>query len=120
MNGVVSAKPRAFARLGMYALVVMFTGAAYGSPWRPAVVSGKSMYPTLKPSELLVYDTSYYARNPIRAGDVVLLKLQGEVWVKRIYAVAGSTFWAFKDYLDGREWLRPVDESVLNRFRAMA
>jgi signal peptidase I len=78
------------------------------------------MSPTLWPRELLAYDTSYFARHRIAVGDVVLFKRQGEVWVKRVFALPGSTFWAFKDYINGREWLRPIDPYVLSRFRALA
>jgi len=108
-------------RLMIYLIApFLLIASALASPWRGAVVSGKSMYPTLKPNEMLVYDKSYYARNPFRVGDVVLLKHQEAIWVKRIYAVPGQTFWAFNDRLDGAEHFTPISPDDRHQFEKLA
>src|SRR5438067_7472728 len=107
-------------RLWIYPVALTLVGAALASPWRVGVVSGKSMYPTLKPGSVMIYDTRYYEDHLIRAGDVVLLKWCGETWVKRIYGVPGKRFWAFHERLDGAERFTPISEDSRSRFEALA
>jgi signal peptidase I len=78
------------------------------------------MYPTLKPGSVMIYDTQHYTEQPVRPGDVVLLKWRGETWVKRVYGVSGRTFWAFQERLEGEERYTPIDTESRIQFETLA
>ena len=42
--------------------------AALLSPWRPGIVDGRSMEPTLPPGSLFAYDRGYYRTHSVRRG----------------------------------------------------
>jgi signal peptidase I len=87
--------------LGSAALMVVVL------PWRVGVVSGESMTPTMKPGGFFVYDTMARARPPER-GDVVLLQVSGQTWVKRVYAVGGERIWVLETLQDGQRRWEPI------------
>lgn len=91
-------------------------GLASLGPWRLGLVCGASMEPTLRPQSLFLYDRGYYQHQPIRAGDVVVLRHAGEVWVKRVYAVGGETFWVVKTIADGVVEHNPIRQDQRERF----
>lgn len=62
-----------------------------GCLYRPTVVVGHSMEPTLLPGQVVWTDRSYYLWHPPRRGDVVVFCHQGEATVKRVYAGPGET-----------------------------
>lgn len=65
-------------------------------PWRLGLVVGHSMEPTLSHGALFLYDRFYYHHHPVHPGDVVVVRHRNEVWVKRVYAGAGTTFWSLR------------------------
>jgi signal peptidase I len=69
-------------------------------PLRPTVVLGHSMTPTLRPGGCYVLDTGYYRRHPVRVGDIIVFRHQGETCTKRVYAVPGQRFLLMR-YADG-------------------
>lgn len=73
----------------------LLSGAAV-SPWRPGLVFGHSMEPTLSHGSAFLYDRTYYRHHPLRTGDVVLARHGGEVWIKRVYATGGAQFWTLR------------------------
>lgn len=75
--------------LGVIAVVAL-------TPWRPGLVVGHSMEPTLPHGTFFLYDRLYYRNHPVRPGDVVVVRHRNEVWVKRVYAGAGTTFWTLR------------------------
>jgi len=75
---------------------VCLLGAATVLPWRPGVVVGHSMEPTLRHGTLFCYDRSYYRDHPLRSGEVVVVRHGGEVWIKRVYAAEGADFWTLR------------------------
>jgi signal peptidase I len=76
-------------------------------PWRVGVVSGESMTPTMRPGGLFVYETTARGRAPER-GDIVLLRVSGQTWVKRVYAVGGEMIWVLETMQDGQRRWEPV------------
>ncbi len=73
------------------AAVVLLAAVVYSlQPYRFRMVWGDSMHPTLRSGTLIRVDTAYYRHNPIRAGDVVLLRHDRESLVKRVVAVPGD------------------------------
>jgi signal peptidase I len=83
-------------------------------PWRLGVAVGSSMAPTLVSGQPFVYDRGYYRSHPLKRGDVVVMKVGREIWVKRVYAGPGEQFWAFRER-DGRSVrtspVRPADRA---------
>lgn len=59
-------------------------------PFRPVVVVGSSMQPTLSDRQMALVDARAYRGDPICPGDVVLLRWRGKVYVKRVAAVGGD------------------------------
>jgi signal peptidase I len=76
-------------------------------PWRVGVVLGESMTPTMRPGGLFLYDTTARGRAPER-GDIVLLQVSGQTWVKRVYAVGGERIWVLETIQDGQRRYEPV------------
>jgi len=50
----------------------------------------------------------------------VLLRMGVETWVKRVYAVGGTSFWGLQDRSDPESRVDPIDPRQLRRFRHMA
>lgn len=73
-----------------------FLGGAALCPWRTGIVIGHSMEPTLPPGSLFLYDRTYYRRQPLRSGDVVVVRYGREIWIKRVYAAEGAHFWTLR------------------------
>jgi len=61
-------------------------------PLRLGVVCGTSMEPTFRSGQPILIDRGYYRRHAVRRGDVVLLRHDGQMLIKRIFAVAGDAF----------------------------
>lgn len=59
-------------------------------PFRFRFIWGDSMHPTIDNGTLVCVDTGFYRRHPVAAGDIVLLKHNGETYVKRVVAVPGD------------------------------
>lgn len=90
-------------------------------PLRAGVVQGHSMEPTLAPGSLFVYDQTYYRRHPVRSGDVLLIRESGGIWVKRVYAVEGESFWTLRDRMpDGQFRRDPIARGQEGRFSQVA
>lgn len=70
-------------------------GAVQLLPWRVGVVRGTSMTPTFQPGDVFVYSQALLPAGPLRRGDVVVLRHNGETWIKRVYAAEGDRFWAY-------------------------
>jgi len=85
-------RPSALRLTAIAKVGVLLIGGAFFSPIRPAVVVGSSMSPTLEPGQVVLC-----ARTPrtasLRRGDVVLARVDGEVCVKRVFAIGGDHFW---------------------------
>jgi phage repressor protein C with HTH and peptisase S24 domain len=48
------------------------------------------MEPTLRSGALSVLDRSYYRSHPLRRDDIVVFRLGGETYIKRVYALPGE------------------------------
>ena len=90
------------------------------SPWRPGVVVGRSMEPTLSPGTAFLIDRSYYRTHPVRRGDIVVLKHDGETWIKRVFAAAGETFWTWREPCGGHILHEPIRSEQKEKFAQFA
>lgn len=97
------ARRPAASRLTLISKVgALLIGAALLSPLRPAVVVGSSMSPTLEPGQVVWCERG--SQLALRRGDVVLARVDGDVCVKRVFAVGGDHFW--------KTWGASRDESM--------
>jgi signal peptidase I len=103
-------------RLPAYATLV---AAAVFFPWRPGVVVGTSMTPTLQPGSFFLYDRYYYRNRDLSPGDVVVLRHNGSILIKRIYATAGDQFWTRREFVDAELVHTPISEPNLGRERRL-
>jgi signal peptidase I len=72
------------------------------SPLTMTVVRGHSMEPALHPGEFCVLDRGYYRSHALCRGDIVVLRLDGETYIKRIAALPGDRLWLLR-YDDGTD-----------------
>lgn len=79
-------------RLFRLALSPALIGAALVCPWRVGIVSGRSMEPTLRPGSLFLY----HRAAPPRPGAVVVVRMEEQLNVKRVYALGPTSFWALR------------------------
>lgn len=80
--------------------------AAVLSPLRVGVVRGHSMMPTLTPGQPFVFTRTTRSEPPLQRGDVVVVRLGGQVCVKRVLARGGESFWALGTRFDTLEQCR--------------
>ena len=63
----------------------------FGNLYRPTVVVGDSMSPTFNSGRVIWVDQTYYHKHAPRQGEVVVFRLRGETYVKRVYRAPGET-----------------------------
>lgn len=93
--------------------------AAYAMPVRMGVVQGTSMEPTLRSGQCFFYKPDTSNQEPIRRGDIVVVRLGGQVCVKRVFALGGDRFWVVGQGTvpDRYNWT-PIEMGVpISRFR---
>lgn len=116
--------PRWIAHPGRSATLTLLglslAGVVQLLPWRVGVVDGSSMAPTFRSGDLFLYARAPASASHLRRGDVVVLRHNGETWIKRVYATGGDRFWAYCDD-DGESSYRfPIAVTQLDRFRRLA
>ncbi len=77
--------------LGYVGFNVVFTAALIASGFRTVRCMASSMEPLLKKGDRFVYDWRYYSSHPKERGDVVIMRNQNALVVKRIIAIGGDT-----------------------------
>ena len=88
-------------------------------PFRPTVVLGHSMAPTMRSGGLYLVNTRYYQSHPIRRGDVVVFHYRGETCTKRVYALPGERVLLLRyDDGDGAEVVTGAEAVALRRIES--
>lgn len=77
--------------LGYAGFNLVFTASLIGSGFRTVQNISSSMEPLLMKNDRFVYDRRYYSSHPKVRGDVVILRRQNLLVVKRIIAIGGDT-----------------------------
>ncbi len=77
-------------RRGLIVILVV-AGVGLLCPFRLGVVQGSSMLPAIQDGTLCVVDRSYYRFHAIRQGDIVIVKHEGQLLTKRVFAAPGDT-----------------------------
>jgi signal peptidase I len=93
--------------LGYIGFNIVFTACLFGAGFRTVRCMASSMEPLLKVNDRFVYDWRYYPSHPKRRGDVVIVRRQGSLIVKRIIAIGGDT-------IQGREREILLNGSAVN------
>lgn len=89
------------------------------APFRPGVVLGESMAPTFRSGQVFLASR---VDDPaaVEQGEVVLISLDGQVLLKRIYAVGGQRIWVLRPEGGQGTADRIVSSTELMALRAMA
>jgi signal peptidase I len=89
------------------------------APFRPGVVLGESMAPTFRSGQVFLASR---VDDPaaLEQGEVVLISLDGQVLLKRIYAVGGQRIWVLRSESGQGTADRIVSSTELMALRAMA
>ena len=86
-----------------------------GNFFQPTVVVGESMAPTLRGGRVIWIDRTYYKNRLPRRGEVVVFRLDGETFIKRVYRGPGEKL----HYLGtGDGWRQPVRAAAVEKIRA--
>jgi signal peptidase I len=88
-------------------------------PWQIGVVSGASMEPSFRSHQIILVDRRYYRSHPMRRGDVIILRTDDAVLIKRVYALGGDSFWTLMNADDGVLYRDIIDPSRLQRMRRL-
>jgi signal peptidase I len=89
------------------------------APFRPGVVLGESIAPTFRSGQVFLASR---VDDPaaLEQGEVVLISLDGQVLLKRIYAVGGQRIWVLRSESGQGTADRIVSSTELMALRAMA
>ena len=112
------------ARLWTKQLLVAALLAALGvfhllCPWQIGVVSGASMEPSFRSHQIILVDRRYYCHHPLRHGDVIILRADDGVLIKRVYALGGDSFWTLVNADDGVLYRDIIEPARLTRMRRL-
>jgi len=88
-------------------------------PWQIGVVSGASMEPSFRSHQVILIDRQYYQHHPVRRGEVVILRQDDTVLIKRVYALAGDSFWTMFNADDGELFRDIVSPDKLPRMKRL-
>ena len=89
-------------------------------PVRPAITLGRSMEPTLQNGQPFLFSTQTAAMQPLKRGDIVVLRIKRVPSVKRIVALGGDVLWLVpqSSEVGGAAWaLAPGEELAVWRKR---
>jgi signal peptidase I len=77
-------------------LLLFLLALAFHSSLKLIWVSGSSMEPWYKNGDIILIDVLSYRFKPIKRYDIVIVKTEGEIWVKRIIGLPNEKI-EFKD-----------------------
>lgn len=86
-----------------------------GNLYQPTVVVGNSMAPTLDSGKVIWVDRTYYKTHKPQRGEVIIFKLDGDTFVKRVYRAPGETV---HFATAGSDWVGPIRETKVEAARA--
>lgn len=95
--------PRSTVALALSAL-----GLAAARPGRFCVITGRSMYPTLRHGQVVWLDAVDPRREALHRGEVVVFRWRGRTYVKRVYATTGERVLLLSDVGDSQPLFTPI------------
>jgi len=81
-------------RTVVFACMCLFISLS-AAPVRPGIVLGESMRPQFHTGQIFLVSRAA-APGSVHRGDVVLAKVDGQSYLKRVYAVGGETVWVMQ------------------------
>jgi signal peptidase I len=108
----VETSERTERRRTLVFLLMCVAIVALAAPIRPGIVLGESMSPAFHSGQVFL---AMRVSDPttLERGDVVLVSVDGQVFLKRIYALGGDTVWGVKLGDGGEEMDRIISVSEL-------
>lgn len=104
---------RGATRLQCFGMVL--AGMALASPLKVGVVDGPSMEPAFQHRQVYLMDRTHYLYQPVRRGDVVVFRKDGEAYIKRVVAVPGDMIYLLRSMGTSPEDFR--EDLVVSRFQ---
>lgn len=77
-------------RLKIYLALLASSLLLYLQPFRLGIVLGHSMEPTLNNTDLFLLEVKKVSPQDLKVGDVIAVKVDGLILVKRVYALPGQ------------------------------
>src|SRR5690349_11664477 len=109
--------PTPSLRRSVLATVAIAT-VSFFIPARPAITVGRSMEPALHHGQLFLFSPQTASEQPLKRGDVVVLRIKGMPSVKRVAAIGGDVLWLVPQSTEvgGAVWaLAPGEELTVWR-----
>jgi signal peptidase I len=108
-------------RLGLLLTAgALLAGVASCLPWRIGIVTGASMTPTLQPGQLFLYQRTAPGAMQLQPGEIVVVRHNGETWVKRVFATGGHRFWTWTESQGEDRYHYPIERASRERFTRLA
>jgi signal peptidase I len=106
-------------RLGLAAILAALGVFHVFCPWQIGIVSGASMEPSFRSHQIILIDRHYYRDHPLRRGEVIILRENDAVLIKRVYALGGDSFWTLFNADDGDLYREIIEPAKLARMRRL-
>lgn len=101
-DALLAGDPRSSARMSRWwifagiplsyiGLNLIFTSLLIGSGFRTLKFTSSTMEPTIFADDKFVFDKHYYHSQPERRGDLVVMRIQDSLVVRRVIAIGGDT-----------------------------
>ena len=90
LSETVPIQRRSFRRQWLFAMVAAACLIFFLLNFQIALVHGSSMNPSFHNGQVILVARSYWLDHPIKPGDVVLVRHDGEVLIKRVYRLGGE------------------------------
>lgn len=103
-------KKEKIKEFSIYILIIVFVILIRTFVITPVKVNGTSMDPTLKNNEIMILNKIKYKKNSIKRFDIVVIKMNNELLIKRIIGLPGEKV----KYLDNKLYIN--DEYIEEPF----
>jgi signal peptidase I len=88
-------------------------------PFQIGVVQGASMEPSFRSGQVILIDRRYYRNHPLRRGDVIVFRQEDGVLIKRVFGLAGDSFWTLMSADDGELYRDIIQPEMLPKMRRL-
>jgi len=111
-------RPSSFRGLATAFAAATVCTVVWVQPYRPGIVRGASMSPSMEDGSLYLLDRSERARNSVGRGDVIVFRMNGLIYVKRVWGMPGDCFNVMRTTdLDADMLLTDREATLLQRVR---
>lgn len=101
----------------LLSILGVLAGVRAASPLDTTIVLGHSMEPTLHSGTICALDRRYYRSHALSRGDVIVLRIDGRAYIKRVRALPGERLWMLRyDDRVGNDLMEPAQAARICRF----